>query len=1009
MTNTVLKIRLLMILSVYHVFFIKALAQEKIFAGYFDIQTNSTSGVEVNGGIHLERNKDVLVFPIPKSYQYKILQQDDHLFNIETRFDLSNRIIGVLTVNKGMATGSVEKSYNLTVALTDGNKLLNKFPVIIKIVNKTLWYTLFERYKDYTVSSLGNRMYGRTKFTDQEVEQKIIELEQNKGRFLHIDCYTKHPQEYVKNSTRDELNGSLLGTIEVEWEKVANQIGGLGYSYAKSLKYGPKGKSNDRERLKNAIYSSILAYTACVPIEGSDIMIAGKPIGNCTGDGFSKLKNYNMMGMQVATHQWVVSDPIVAPAVHIMPDLLADIKKGNETAKQVHNALIRFFQLTMAEIDKRRAIDNPDERWCEIRDTLNSEGAWADANLGHRLRVLLALPIVWADYNRPLTYVQYWYSDFYKDKPFPGFSFSPGWSPHGVVFDVNRWLKKFNIPAHQYAQSGFHPDGTVSHHTDHGTDAAMVAYGFGWLTEPIIGFNQFKNTDFRLENRYYQFPADRLLNVYPKLIYKGSVDFLVAGRSYLGDLKQFVERDYLSAINDLLAAKSNDSYIKNENKLLKTAELIKDGKYEYSGTNAYWVNEYLVHRRGENENPFYASVKLKSERTVGAEDFDRVRKSWFAASGVLTLKVRGDEYSQQVLKNMDFHMLPGITEEWRTDPLPAKGGSQAALPGKNKIASVLSDGEIGMAMYHHLPQETYSSATALKSYHFIGNKIVALGSKIKRCWAGQQQAIFTCIDQSSFKNELVYSIDKVTRKIEPNESVNISEDIKNKVCWIHTGEKGYVFIPTKTDKLVIKTGKQINITDKKIADNNPNFIISLNHGINPETSKTENYCYVLVPNVSLTEMPEVAKQLFDELHFNTENDSIHTLFSDKDKVYQATFFKSGEVKMGSIALRSENVSMISLKFRGDSCIIAVSNPLADANIRQLKFELSTPLLAGKYSYSLPGIYPITGEYVTVERTGLTSKMIIKLPDINDKMLYNHQARLYASAPIVVSIPIEKSK
>lgn len=46
---------------------------------------------------------------------------------------------------------------------------------------------------------------------------------------------------------------------------------------------------------------------------------------------------------------------------------------------------------------------------------------------------------------------------------------------------------------------------------------------------------------------------------------------------------------------------------------------IKANTHEYSGTDAYWVNEYLVHRRGENEPAFYASLKLKSERTVGAE------------------------------------------------------------------------------------------------------------------------------------------------------------------------------------------------------------------------------------------------------------------------------------------------------------------------------------------------------------------------------------------------------
>ena len=139
---------------------------------------------------------------------------------------------------------------------------------------------------------------------------------------------------------------------------------------------------------------------------------------------------------------------------------------------------------------------------------------------------MLALPLIWADYNRPLTYVQYWYSDFYKDKPFKDFSFSPGWSPQGIIADVSRWMTKYNVPAHKYIQSGFQPDGTISHHIANATDAAMVAYGFEWLTDCNTGYRYFQNTKFKVDDKHYQFQLDRLLNVYPKLFYKQHMDFL---------------------------------------------------------------------------------------------------------------------------------------------------------------------------------------------------------------------------------------------------------------------------------------------------------------------------------------------------------------------------------------------------------------------------------------------------------------------------------------------------
>ena len=69
-------------------------AKEEIFAGYFDILVNSAEGTEVTGRIHLERNKDVLVRPIPKGYSFKIIRQDEgNIFRVDTRYDLSNRIM----------------------------------------------------------------------------------------------------------------------------------------------------------------------------------------------------------------------------------------------------------------------------------------------------------------------------------------------------------------------------------------------------------------------------------------------------------------------------------------------------------------------------------------------------------------------------------------------------------------------------------------------------------------------------------------------------------------------------------------------------------------------------------------------------------------------------------------------------------------------------------------------------------------------------------------------------
>ena len=46
--------------------------------------------------------------------------------------------------------------------------------------------------------------------------------------------------------------------------------------------------------------------------------------------------------------------------------------------------------------------------------------------------------------------------------------------------DLRHWCNLFSVPSHRYGLSGFHPDGTVTHHCGHGaSDVAMFAYGFG--------------------------------------------------------------------------------------------------------------------------------------------------------------------------------------------------------------------------------------------------------------------------------------------------------------------------------------------------------------------------------------------------------------------------------------------------------------------------------------------------------------------------------------------------
>lgn len=972
-------------------------ASEPVSAAYFDIECGAGAGTEVIGALHPVRNKDAHSRPIPAAWRFEIARQPaEALLAVDTRRDSEGRLTGVLTVAPGRRMPAEPADYTLTVALRDGSTELGRYPVTVHVVDTTLYSLLYSRYLPRTLSV--GRLWGRTKYKDRRVAELIGRLEANGWRWPGLElCYERRPEAYTD---RKKLNREKRGSIEFDWGKVVDNIGGLGRAYSTSAVYGPEGDPARRAELRRALYHTILTYIDAVPVDGWDIQVGGSDIGSGVGDGFSLLQSRGLAGMQTPTHQWMVTDGLITPLVHLMPDILRDKRRGDPLASRLHDRLVRYFQLFFSIVKGRRAIDDPGERWGELRDTIYSSGAWADANLGHRSRTMLAIPLIWADYNRPITYVPYWYRDFYAaDAPFPGFSFSTGWEPTAVIDDLAYWQTKFCIPAHRYRQSGFQPDGAISHHIGQGTDMSMTAYGFEWLTGANDYYSYFRDTPWQVADTVFQFQADRLARVYPLMFYRGRMDFLAAGRNFLGDQRAFVTGDYLPALDRMMAARGASTVIEGLDSLVAIADALRRGDWECSASYPFWVTEYAVHRRrpGDEGGPFFASLKLKSRRTVGAEDFSRkVRRSWHAGYGIMPVRVTGDEYSECVLGGYDWHVLPGLTEEWRADPMPL-GHSQASLPGDNTVAGVLADGRAAMGIYHHLPREKYSSATARKSYHMIADRIASQGSAIARMRPGQGRPIVTTVDQSALTTPLVWDGGSVM----PGESRSLVIDTDS-AMWLHTGAKGYVILGPARVRVV--TGDSISVTDPSVAEcSSPAYIIAIDHGADPAADA--GYGYVVLPGATAAGMPALAASLAADMHMERAP-GVHTAWSQSHGYRQYAFFEAGSGTAGGITVSADSPAQLMLAERPGEWILSAQLPEPDGGRRErLVFDISEPLAPGVYSYDIKGVDTVAGETVAIEPTADGgSRVTVELPDARDAAHYRYQSDLYQAAPVVVAIP-----
>tara|TARA_R110001592_G_scaffold363328_1_gene684165 strand:+ start:38802 stop:42056 length:3255 start_codon:yes stop_codon:yes gene_type:complete len=967
-------------------------AQEVLFANYFDIEINQQAGVEITGKVNLKRNKDVDKNPIPNTYKFYLDSGATDIFTIENQFDHKGRLFGVLKVAPGKNTGNVG-DYNLTVVLKDGVTVKSSKDIIVHVVDKRLWTQLYEHYTPITISE--SRLYGRTKFSESKLESYIIELENSNGRFSDFSFYTSHPSTFSS------------GKLEKEYQDVSELIGGLGYAYAKSSTYGiSSGNAINQNRLKRVIYKALIQYMSNVPIYGDDLQVNGNPIGTELGDGISKMNEHGYLSHSFLTHQWRAIDALGAPLLYVWPELLKDIKESDTEAQNVFNSVMRFHQSFFSIVSSLRVIDDDNGKWKNISNLNYSEGAWADANLGHRMRTLMTMPILWTDYNRPITYVPYWYDDYYDNTSLQGKTFAHNWSPNGVLTDLKHWFGRMSTPTHFFNQAGFHPDGTVTHHkSDNASDVALVAYGFEWMTSNTEAAKYYKNTPFEMNDEGLQFVSDRINYSYRRLIYKKSIDFLVTGRSFFSDLSNFGSKDIKNTIDNLIEAKNSSTIISNESELLSLKSNLINGTHTHTETTSFWNADYLMHRKESANDNYYFSVKNKSVRTSGAEDFDKIRKSWHAGSGPFLLRVTGDEYNQKVLQNFDWHVVPGVTEEWRTDAMPT-GRASASLPGGNNFSGILADETYGISGYHHKPIDDYTAAEALKSYHLIGNYGTALGSNIKRKSSSSgTDVIVTTIDQSKQLDAITYTINGVTKTVENGTSVNLVEPLTGPT-WVHHQNKGYLIFPKPNQNLLIKTGSQINITATDLGiSKSINYILALDHGVNPNTNSKDGYNYVMVANVTLQEMPTVLASYSANVKSYISDGNYHALTNADELLEQAVFFKASRADFENEKwIEVDKPAMVMIKELEDNVRLTIVNPLHDLNTSEITVKISKVLKEGTYTYRLPGIYPIDGESAKVTTNGATtSTVVISLPSAGDGVLYNYQEQMYAGAPIILML------
>ncbi len=968
---------------------------ERVFSGYFDIASGSGPGTEVIGRINLERNRNVARSPIPGNYEFAIIDDDSGgMFELQAERDNAGRLFGVFSVADGQTVRPGD--YSLRVELRQGSTVVARFTAPVTVAAQTQWDIYYDRAVEFVGSH--SRLTGRRNYRDAETGELIAELEANNGVFEGMSFYNASTSAARQAIGARELGNGL--------QEAANRIGGLGRAYAESRTYGPSGQDADRDRLRNAIYLALIAYVDHFPL-----------------DDFA---NSEALTYGDRTHQWLFSDPVSGAAVLIYRDLIADVRDGVQPATDAKERLFRLLQHVNFDLPNGWRMPS-DVRYYLPHRLAESSGAWADANRHHRMRSWATMPVLWYDYNRPLTELPWWYGDY---EPFASANTSilPEWEPSGSFADLRVWLDTNARYAARYGQSGISPDGSISHHVGRRQDLAFAAYGFSWMTGTtfeVMGL--LAGTRWQASDEPYDQTADFLLFAYPRLIYKNAIDFQAIGRGhYQESTAEYGSGNLADGIATIFAAASDDTAITRGSELDALRAAMVDGTHEQSGTTAFWVNDYLVHRRGgAGETPYFTSVKMQSARTRGAESFSDNR-GFHNGSGVLLVKVDGDEYNDS-RQRWDWHALPGVTEELRTDRIPRQSDANEFNP--DHFAGVASNGRYGLAAFRYASDNRYASASANKGYFFTDDYVLALGNGVKRernTNRDHRGSIVTTLDQAAWDTNITYRLNGAGRDSVIRKGVNTDESFSiTGSSWFHHDRIGYVILPAGEIDVMLRGGDRVADSDPR--DSGPDvFHLAIDHGIRPDGESAEGqYAYVLVPNVSAADMPIVMDRIEQRFEIvNTLAAQGHRYADGGMVLVQLAFYEAGKVAFDDgMTVAVDKPALVQLQKTDDGWNVTAQDPMHHADEaaiaasdqfqhillsgpNRITVEVNVPLRAGTYTYETqgPDVRFVDGQTVSVIGNDGASTLTFELPDRLDAVAYGYREELYAGMPAVVDVP-----
>lgn len=385
------------------------------------------------------------------------------------------------------------------------------------------------------------------------------------------------------------------------------------------------------------------------------------------------------------------------------------------------------------------------------------------------------------------------------------------------------------------------------------------------------------------------------------MMWKDMVDPMIMGREISRKAGNKNATGWLPILKDLMKADPSrqKDYAGWANSIeTKTDKVLR-------GCHYFNIGEMMVCR----SNDFYTSLMMSSWRNFGSEFLNREnKKGLWLGMGVLSLYKTPDDY-KNIQALWDWSRLPGTTT-FNESELTEK-----RITNNNNYAGGLTNGNFGVAAMISDRPKLYSQ----KSWYFIGDKIVALGSYIE---SSHDSPISTTIDQ-----RLVHSKVLTTKG-----DVKDNTPVETNRVWCDG--IGYASLDNAMFKVTKqkKTGNWRDIGTLNEEESANVLTIEEDHGVKPQTG---SYAYLI--DFSANRVKFFRKR-YSFLFANTND--YHAVYDKASMTLAGAVFGKSEIKLNKYSLSFSEPCIFYLQKTKDQYALTLMEPTRKKESLEVSVDVS---------------------------------------------------------------------